>query len=96
MACGAGVCVCVFGCVFGTVVWFDVDVSGGKLFVKLFVEVVVVVCPDEKVEEFGFDGLADGFERGVLYEVFPGLDVVCRGELCVMWVCVRLDVCEVF
>ena len=31
----------------------------------------------------------------MLYEVFPGLDVVSGRELCVVWVCVWFDVCEV-
>ena len=38
---------------------------------KLFVEVAMVVNSSKEIEELGFDGLADGFKRGVLDELFP-------------------------
>ena len=95
-ACGACVSVCVLGSGSWVEVWFDVYVGVLELFVELVLEAEVLVVSLEEVEYLGFDGLADGFERCVLNELFPGLDVVCRGELCVVWVCVWLDVCEVF
>ena len=36
----------------------------------------MVVKPLKEIEDLGFDGLADGFERGVLYEVFSRIG--CR------------------